>query len=86
MTGFGPFEVADMTAHLGMRFVYTTSAACNKGLCIACNCETNPATPEAMAQLVEYSFGNETTPMGALRIQDGHPEPYHTLDHVELGK
>lgn len=85
MTGFGPFEVADMAEHLRMKFVYTTSAACNKGLCLACSCDTNPATPAAMAQLVEYSYGNASTQMGALRARDGHPEPYAALSHIELG-
>jgi hypothetical protein len=85
MTGFGPFEVADMAEELGMKFIYTTSAACNKGLCIACNCVTNPATPAAMAGLVEYSFGNASTTLGKQRIADGRRRPYLAMSHIELG-
>ena len=34
-------------------------------------------TPEESAQWVEYCTGDETTPYGRLRAENGHPEPYH---------
>jgi len=33
-------------------------------------------TPEEAAQWVEYTNGSAETPMGRLRAQNGHPEPY----------
>jgi alpha-L-arabinofuranosidase len=33
-------------------------------------------TPEEAAQWVEYANGSPQTPMGRLRAQNGHPEPY----------
>jgi alpha-N-arabinofuranosidase len=33
--------------------------------------------PRSGADLVEYANGAVTTPMGALRVKNGHPEPYH---------
>jgi len=34
-------------------------------------------TPEDNAQWVEYCNGDTSTPYGALRARNGHPEPYH---------
>lgn len=34
-------------------------------------------TPEESAQWVEYCNGDESTPYGALRAKNGHPEPYN---------
>ncbi|MBE6658101.1 MAG: helix-turn-helix domain-containing protein [Ruminococcaceae bacterium] len=34
-------------------------------------------TPEESAQWVEYCNGDETTPYGKLRAENGHPEPYN---------
>ena len=46
---------------------------------------TETSTPAAFADLVEYCYGNRSTPMGAKRIvTDGHPDPYR-LRFVELG-
>lgn len=36
-------------------------------------------TPEESAQWVEYCNGDETTPYGKLRSENGHPEPYNVL-------
>jgi alpha-L-arabinofuranosidase len=33
-------------------------------------------TPKSAADMVEYFNGSVTTPMGAQRAEDGHPEPY----------
>ncbi len=41
-------------------------------------------TPEEAAQWVEYCNGSIDTPMGALRSQNGHPEPYH-VKYWEIG-
>ena len=37
---------------------------------------TSTTTPQSFAQLVEYCWGNTSTPMGAKRSADGHPDPY----------
>ena len=93
ITGFGPFEAMDLSSALGIDFVYTTSADCSPGNpnpdfgCRTTNAtsnSTNPATPEAMAELVEYCWGGANTTGGRQRINDGHPEPY-ALKYVELG-
>jgi alpha-L-arabinofuranosidase len=34
------------------------------------------STPEDLADLVEYCWGNDTTTWGKQRLADGHPEPY----------
>ena len=44
--------------------------------------DTNKA--EDWGDLVEYMYGNASTQWGALRIADGHAEPYF-LDTMELG-
>eukprot|EP01051_Picozoa_sp_SAG22_P001423 SAG22_NODE_56_length_23716_cov_11.146759_2_plen_100_part_00 len=37
----------------------------------------NKETPEDMADLVEYAYGDQaSTSWGAIRAADGHPEPY----------
>jgi alpha-N-arabinofuranosidase len=33
--------------------------------------------PKDAAELVQYLNGDASTPMGALRVKNGHPEPYH---------
>ena len=43
---------------------------------------TSASTPglgdsHSAAEEVEYMNGAATTPMGALRAKNGHPEPYH---------
>ena len=40
--------------------------------------------PGDYADLVEYCWGNESTPMGLARIADGHELPYK-ISHFELG-
>ncbi len=37
-------------------------------------------TPEEAADWVEYCNGGPETPLGGLRAQNGHPEPYNVLD------
>ena len=67
--GWGPFEMIDYAAALGAEPIITT---------------TMTSTPDELAGLVEYCWGNASTPLGARRIADGHPEPYR-LRYVELG-
>ena len=74
----GPFEVVDMCNAMGIEAVVTTFAVGNKP-------GGGPVTPDDMADLVEYSFGNASTDWGRLRIEeDGHPAPYN-WSYVELG-
>jgi len=67
--GWGPFEMIDYAAALGAEPIITT---------------TMTSTPEELADLVEYCWGNTSTTMGAKRVADGHPEQYK-LRFVELG-
>jgi len=47
-------------------------------------CDLNDAND--WADLVEYMYGDDSTPWGAVRIHnDSHPEPYK-CDTFELGK
>ncbi|MFN7138886.1 MAG: alpha-L-arabinofuranosidase C-terminal domain-containing protein [Limisphaerales bacterium] len=41
-------------------------------------------TPEEAARWVEYCNGSTNTPMGQLRAENGHPEPYN-VRHWEIG-
>lgn len=45
---------------------------------------TMTSTPDELADLVEYCWGNASTELGARRVSDGHPLPYR-LRYVELG-
>jgi alpha-L-arabinofuranosidase len=67
--GWGPFEVIDMAAAIGAEPIITTASS---------------STPESFADLVEYCWGNESTPMGRKRTADGHPGQYK-LKYIELG-
>jgi alpha-L-arabinofuranosidase len=79
MAGWGPFEVVDMCNAMGIEAVVTTFAVGDKPN------GGGPVTPDDMADLVEYSFGNISTEWGRLRIEeDGHPSPYN-WSYVELG-
>ena len=66
---FGPFEFLAMTMALGIEPILTT---------------TSSSTPAELADLVEYCWGNASTPMGAKRAADGHAAPY-TVKYFELG-
>ena len=60
--GWGPFEFIDMCNAAGIEPVVTTTCS---------------STPQSFANLVEYCWGNGSTPFGALRsVTDGHPAPY----------
>ena len=59
--GWGPFEVIDMAVAMGAEPIITT---------------TSSSSPESFADLVEYCWGDETTPMGKKRVADGHPAQY----------
>ena len=45
---------------------------------------TSTTTPASFAQLVEYCWGNASTPMGAKRAADGHPARYR-IRYFALG-
>ena len=72
VSGWGPFEFIDMCNAAGIEPVVDTAAACSE------------CTPDAMAELVEYCYGNASTEWGARRIAGGHPEPY-SVKYFELG-
>ncbi len=67
----GPFEMMDFCDAVGIEPVFTTNAV-------------GPETPQDMADLVEYLYGDETTTWGKLRIADGRTKPYETK-FFELG-
>jgi hypothetical protein len=69
ISSFGPFEFLDMCEAAGIEPVVTTSMY---------------ATPDDMADLVEYCWGPTHSPGGAKRVADGHPRPYQ-LKYIELG-
>jgi alpha-N-arabinofuranosidase len=59
-------------------------------LCRTLDCEplicvnAGDGTPEEAAAWVEYCNGSPDTPMGMLRVQNGHPEPYD-VEYWEVG-
>ena len=67
----GPFEMMDFCDAVGIEPVFTTNAV-------------GPETPQDMADLVEYLYGDETTTWGKQRIADGRTKPYETK-FFELG-
>ena len=68
--GFGLFEMLDLTAAMGIEAVVTIS---------------RNHTPGDIADLVEYCYGNATSPWGAIRaLNDSHPAPFF-LRGLELG-
>ena len=69
--GFGMFEALDLAAAMDIDAVITTYA--------------QGVHPDAMAELVEYCWGNSSTTWGKMRIEeDRHPERFR-LQYVELG-
>ena len=69
ISGWGPFEMIDMCNALGIEPVITT---------------TDTSSAASFADLVEYCYGNDTTPQGKKRVADGHPEQYR-VKYFELG-
>jgi len=67
--GWGPFEMIDMCMQLGVEPVVAIS---------------DTSSPESMADLVEYCWGNSSTTFGSKRVADGHPDPYR-VRYFELG-
>jgi hypothetical protein len=68
---WGPFEFIDMANALDVKPIVTLA------------CDLNSA--QDWGDLVEYLYGDESTPWGAVRIHnDSHPAPY-TIDTFELG-
>ena len=70
LSGWGPFEMVDMCNALDIVPIITT---------------TEQSTPQSFADLVEYCWGDASTPMGAQRIyKDQHPAPFN-VTIFELG-
>ncbi len=68
--GWGPFEVVDMCAALGIEPIITT---------------TSSSSASELADLVEYCWADPaSSALGRRRAADGHPEPYR-LRYIELG-
>lgn len=68
---WGPFEFLDMCAAAGIESVLTFAYDLNSA--------------QDWADLIEYAWGNASTPWGSVRItNDSHPEPY-LLRTLELG-
>ena len=69
MAPWGFFEFIDLATALGIPSVVSTFAE---------------VEPQEYANLVEYCFGNESTPFGKLRHVDGHPAVFNAT-YFELG-
>ena len=68
--GFGIFEFLDLAAELGIYPVISLSKS---------------QSAEDLADLIEYAWGNETVPWGAVRaFNDSHPAVY-SVSAVEIG-
>jgi alpha-L-arabinofuranosidase len=61
IAGMGPFDWQSFAEVAGIELVMTT---------------TSTTTSTSFANLVEYCWGNSSTPMGAKRVADGHRELY----------
>lgn len=82
ISGFGPFEFIDMCAEAGIEPIVTTTAQWGDHMNHEGN--TTCCSPEDMADLVEYTWGDSSTVWGKQRASDGHPEPYK-VQYFELG-
>jgi len=81
LSSWGPFEQIDMCIAAGIEPIISTTSQDQVPR------HTGPydcCTAEEMAELIEYCYGNASTPFGRLRIADGHPEPYR-VRFLELG-
>ncbi|MHB9031703.1 MAG: alpha-L-arabinofuranosidase C-terminal domain-containing protein [Anaerolineae bacterium] len=86
----GPRE--DRPPYLGIYYIYSSNgfgvidfAALCEAAGFACVPAINPSeSPADAADLVEYLNGESTTPWGARRAADGHPQPYG-LSYLEFG-
>ncbi|MDP6037269.1 MAG: alpha-N-arabinofuranosidase, partial [Candidatus Latescibacteria bacterium] len=59
---------------------FCRNVGCEPMICI----NAGDGTPEEAAAWIEYCNGSTDTPMGRLRAQNGHPEPYN-LKYWEVG-
>lgn len=64
LSGWGPFDAMDFFAAANISVAVTMSMT---------------VTPDYFADLVEYAVGGPSSPLGALRIADGHPALYEPL-------
>jgi hypothetical protein len=68
---FSPFDMLDLGAAAGLEVIITMS---------------RNQSAQDVADLVEYAYGNASTPWGAVRTyNDSHPAPYAALRGIELG-
>ena len=72
-----------MCAEAGIEPIVTTTAQWGDEM--SRTADITCCSPSDMADLIEYSWGNSTTPWGKMRISDGHPAPYQ-LRFIELGE
>ena len=85
--GWGLFEALDMANAMGVAAVITTFAVGDVQVPAVGGerATTRPITPEDLADLVEYSFGDASTTWGRMRIeQDEHPAIFN-WSFIELG-
>jgi alpha-L-arabinofuranosidase len=59
---------------------FCRAVGCEPMICV----NAGTGTPEEAAQWIEYCNGPATSPQGARRAANGHPEPYH-VRHWEAG-
>lgn len=84
--GLGWPEMLQFCEDLGAAAMYV----CNVGM--ACQAQTSELAAESEVgaylqdclDAIEYAIGDTTTPWGARRAADGHPDPY-SLEYVEIG-
>ena len=81
VSAWGPFEMSDLCAAAGIEMVFTTAAENDGG---PNGPATECCTPEYMADLVEYCWGDNSTTWGQQRIADGHPDNF-PIRFFELG-
>jgi alpha-N-arabinofuranosidase len=70
-SGWGPFEAIALAEYMNITAMTTLS---------------HTESPQDLADLVSYMYAEPTgSHWGALRAQDGHPEPYNTDQYFEIG-
>jgi alpha-N-arabinofuranosidase len=90
--GVGPIELRPTSPNLAWGGVELNTFGTDEfiAFCRTVGCEpmicvnAGSGTPEEAARWIEYCNGSVTSPMGALRATNGHPEPFH-VRHWEVG-
>ena len=86
---FGLDEIFQMCEDLGAEPIYTTSAGISEGpwdkkRYAVCPLDQMQPIIDDILDLIEYCNGSVSTRWGAVRAENGHPEPYH-LKYLEIG-